>query len=357
MKSCLNALSAFLAAACAFLFVFFATLTLIVFVGERVVFTPATYKQVLVNQHVYDRLPSLIAEQIIFQEQHSTSSQPVSVELKRLTQADWEIMLSDILTPAALRIQAESLIDQFFTYVDTPGTPLVLKVSLVDFKRQLDGEPGFNAVMHIINLQPVCTAEEWASIINSAETAQFENIPFCRPPEEVLIAAEPYIREALHLVVATFPDETYLNPKESSAADTTTANDGRITLQRTRRYIWISLCLPAFLYLLIALFGIRSFTSGGLWLGTPLVFTGFFSFVAALFIWRLPAWLIARNAPNGQVTIENLAPGLTQTVVDVGNSVVHSAARIIGIVGVVLVVVGAGMVIAGVLFGLATYRS
>lgn len=353
MKSCLNALSTLLAAICAFLLVVVASLTLVIFIGERLVFNPGTYKQALRSQHVYDRMPALIAEQIIFEEQHPSSGASLPSDLLRLTQDDWQVMLSDILTPASLKAQAESVIDQIFVYVNTPGMPLKLKVSLVDFKQKLGAEEGYRAVMHIIALQPACSSDEWAQIVNNASAAQFEDIPYCRPPDEVLAASDPYIRAAIHEVVAAIPNETTLNPNEGSTNSTAKTNDGRVSIQRVRRYILISLCLPAGLFLLIAVFGLRSFTSGGLWLGLPLMVTGLFIFVAAVVAWMLPTWLIARNT-SGQVTMQGVAPGVTQMLVDVGTSLAHTAARTLGIVSIVLIVLGMGLVIAGFLFGWAT---
>ncbi len=356
MKSCLNTISTLLAAICAFLFVLTASLTLVVFIGNRLVFNPGTYKQALRSEQVYNRMPALIAEQIIYQIKHPASNASFPTELQRLTQDDWKVMLSDLLTPASLQAQTESVIDQFFLYINTPGAPLVLNVSLVDFKEKLDSEDGYRAVMHIINLQPTCSSDEWAQIVNSANAALFEDIPYCRPPDEVLVASEPYIRAAIHQVVAAIPDETTLNPNGVSAS-TATTDDRRATLQRVRRYILVSLCLPAGLFVLVAVFGIRSFTSGGIWLGIPLIVTGLFSLVAAAVTWALPNWLIIQNAPSGQVTMEGIAPGITRALVDVGISIAHSAARTVGIVAIVLIVLGLGLVIAGFLFGWATRSS
>jgi hypothetical protein len=98
---------------------------------------------------------------------------------------------------------------------------------------------------------------------------------------------------------------------------------------------------------------VRSLAGGGFWLGLPLAFAGLSTFAAALVAWRLPGWLIARFASGGKITIEGVAPGVTQVLVDMVTSIVHSAARTIGIAGVVLVLLGAGLLVAGVLFGAA----
>jgi hypothetical protein len=353
MKSCLNTLSSILAALCAFLFVLVASLTLLVFIADRLLFSAGTYKQALRSQRAYERMPAWIAEQIIYQEQHTTTSTGLASELKRLTQADWEILIQEILTPAALQAQAESVIDQFFAYVNTPDKPLELKISLVDFKQKLDGEEGLRATMHIINAQPACTSDEWARIVNGVASAQFEFIPFCKPPEEILAASEPYIRDALHEVVAAIPNETFIDNHSASTTSPAPVDDGRVTLQRVRRYIWLSLCIPVGLFLLTAVFGVRSFTGCGLWLGIPLLFTGLFTFVGALVTWVLPSWLIARNAPGGKATLEGVAPGVTQALVDVGTTIAHSVARTTGIIAILLILLGVGLLAAGFLFGLA----
>jgi hypothetical protein len=352
MKSCLNAISTILAAICAFLFVFVAALTLYLFIADRMLLSAGAYKQALRGQNFYEHLPALIAEQIIYQEAHNISDTGLTPELKRLTQSDWEILISEILTPDALQTQTESVIDQFFVYLNTPSKELKLKVSLVEFKQKLDGDAGYRAVMHIVDAQPDCNSEEWAAFIASG-SYQFEDVPFCRPPTEVVAASEPYIRDALHDLTAAIPNETFLDNNATASTRTTSTDDGRDDLQRVRRWIWLSLCLPVGLLLLTAVFGVRSFTGCGLWLGLPPMFTGLFTFIAALITWRLPSWLIARNAPGGQVTIEGLAPGLTQALVDVGISIAHSAARTLGLIGILLILLGMGVLIAGFLFGMA----
>ena len=145
MKNCLSVLSTFLAALCAFLFIIVTSLTLVVFIGDRLLLNPSTYKQALNSENAYDTFPTLIAEQIVYQVQHPGSHGRLPTDLQRLTQDDWEVLLSDILTPESIKIQAESLIDQIFTYVNTPGAPLDLQISLVDFKQKLDGDIGFRA--------------------------------------------------------------------------------------------------------------------------------------------------------------------------------------------------------------------
>jgi hypothetical protein len=357
MKSCLHACSTLLAGVFAFLFVIVAVFVLVIFIADRLLFNAEAYKLALRNQHIYDRMPGLAAEQLIYEDTHPNGSQPVAPELKRLTQSDWEIMLSEILTSESLKTQAESVIDQFFSYVNTPAKPLKLKVSLVDFKGKLDGEEGFRAIMRIVNAQPTCDSEEWAQIASGAQSAQFEDLPFCRPSEEVLAASETYIRDSLHDLVANIPDETYLDNNRASSSSTTTKDDPRADLQRAHRWIWLSLCLPALLILLVAVFGIRSFPGCGFWLGIPLLFTGLITFVAAVITWVLPGWLITRNAPGGEVTLDGVAPGVTQALVDVGNSLAHIAASTVGIVAILLILLGAGLLVVGFLFGAARHSN
>ena len=352
MKNLLNAVSTFLAVICAFLFVLVAATTLFFFIADRMLLSAGVYKQAMRNQNIYRRMPAWIAEQIIYQETRPGVTTNLAPELKRLSQSDWETLISEILTADMLQAQAESVIDQFFAYLNTPTKPLELKVSLIDFKQKLDGEAGYRAAVHIIDAQPDCTTDEWTAFITTG-IYRFEDVPFCRPPDEVLAVAEPYIREALHYLTAAIPNETYLDNSATGANQTTRAEDGRDELQRVRRWMWLSLCLPVGLFLLIAVFGVRSFSGAGLWLGLPLMFTGMVTFTAALVTWRLPGWLIARNAPGGQVTLEGVAPGLTQALVDVGVSVVHSAARTAGILAILLIIMGLGVLAAGLLFGAA----
>ena len=82
------------------------------------------------------------------------------------------------------------------------------------------------------------------------------------------------------------------------------------------------------------------------------MFTGLFTFVAAVATWVLPGWLITRNAPGGKVTLEGVAPGVTQALVDVGNSLAHITASTVGIVAILLIMLGLGVLAVGFLFRL-----
>jgi len=87
------------------------------------------------------------------------------------------------------------------------------------------------------------------------------------------------------------------------------------------------------------------------------MFTGLFTFLAVLITWTLPSWLIARNYPSGVVTIEGVAPGVTQILLDSGVTIAHSAAKTIGIIGILVGLLGMGLLAAGFLFGWATRTS
>jgi hypothetical protein len=360
MKSCVSAVSTLLAAICAILFVFLASLSVFVFTADRMLFSAGTYKQALSNQHIYDRLPALIAEQIAYQVQHDPSTTGLAPELKRLTEPDWQILIADLTTPNELKTQVESILDQLITYLNTPSSSLSLKVSVVDFKRNLQGDAGYRALTQIINAQPACTAQEWEQIVSNVQSAQFENIPFCRPPAEVMAAAEPFIRAALLDLTPAIPDVIYLDNQTGASGTELLTRSDRLTLQRAHTWILVSLFFAAGLLVLTLVFGVRSLTGCGLWLGIPLLLTGISVFCAALITWRIPnfnwntpGYSVSFSAQGGHVTIPGAAPGVTQAIVDVSASIAHSAATTLGIVGVVLALLGGGILAAGLLLGMA----
>ncbi len=345
MKSCLNSIFTLLAALCAILFVLVASLSLWVFVSERMLVSASTYKQAMRNQNIYNRLPALIAGEIVYQDQHNTSGKGLPPELKRLSQANWQTLITDLTTPESLQVQAESVIDQFIAYLNSSNATFQPKISLADFKQKLQTQAGYDAVLQIINAQPVCTTQDWEKIVNDVQTAQFENLPFCRPPAEMLALAEPYIRAALNDLTPAIPDSlTLANQSEPLTAQQ------RTDFQRVQRGIWLSLCLPVALLVLVVVFGVRSLSGCGFWLGVPLLLTGLGTIVAAVVTWSLPGYMFSHTA-SGRVTITGLSPDLTQAVVDVGTSIVHTLARTVGILGGVAAVAGIGILAAGLLFG------
>jgi hypothetical protein len=351
MKSCTNTVSSLLAATCAILFAIATALSLPANIVERSLFEAGAYKQALVDQHTYARMPALIAEQIIYTLEQPATAETLNPGLKRLTRADWELILSDLLTEADLQFWAESLIDTFIEYVNPHHNLVEVSYSLNDFKKKLDSEAGYRAALHMISTQPACTSDEWAQIVNQVQSAQFENLPFCRPPAEVLAVAEPYIREALHSLSAAIPYELTYDFSSPSSPVEVEPWHARLLLVQTM--IKVSLCLPLLLLVLTALFGVRSLASGGLWLGLPLACAGLLTLLTAQITRLLPGWLIAQAFPSGAVTIQGVAPGVTQELVDLVTSVTHAAARSINFTGVVLAVLGAGLLAAGFLLGLA----
>jgi hypothetical protein len=52
-----------------------------------------------------------------------------------------------------------------------------------------------------------------------------------------------------------------------------------------------------------------------------------------------------------------VAPGVSEALVDVGLSIAHAAARTIGIVSFLLILLGVGLLAAGILFGMARRAS
>jgi hypothetical protein len=270
-------------------------------------------------------------------------------EFERLTQADWEILLTDLLSSSWMQTQIEGVIDQFFAYVNHPGSELSIKVSMVEFKQRLQGQAGVNAILRIIRAQPSCDSAEWAAILSSQSGANFDEIPLCCPPDEILKESEPYIQEALDKVALDIPDETSLAGNETPQSSSGTS-DGRKELQQARTIILLSPCLPMLFLVLIALFGVRSLKGWLLWWGVPFLLTGMGGFIMAALIWFGPGWIISASAPGGKVVIEGVATGLTQVIVDIGISIAHSTATTMGLLSIALGMAGFFMVAVSFFF-------
>jgi hypothetical protein len=359
-KTSLTCLSRFLAFVCAGWFILSILVILPLFSIESRLFNPGAYKQALEDQNVYERLPGLAAEQIIDRTNYnpcandptqcegegSTGSGSgqggMPAELRRLTKQDWEILIDNLLPEAWLKEQAESAIDQLFDFINTPGTDLSITFSLKDFKDRLRSDAGVDAFNQLIRAQPPCTEQEWAMIMGYTDQADLDNIPFCRPAEDVLKEGEPYIRQALDEVADGIPDQSSLTAEGDGQDDE--AADPRPFFKIVRTIIYVSPALPLILIILVAVFAVRSLKGWMWWWGIPFLLSGLLTFPMAIAAWAGSSWLLGRFDLPAKASGQGISPELTQTLVDVGASLIRSMALPIFIVSFFLGLVGLSMI-------------
>ncbi len=363
MRKVLTFVAKFIAAICAILFVVTALLALPLFNIGLHLFSPNLYKRALMEQKVYERLPAIAGEQIVYsitynpctenpeseacqaegesgqEEGESPEEGSLPSFLQNLTQKDYEGIIAELAPPRWLQEQAESVIDQVFAYLDYESEP-VLTISLVDLKERIAGEEGVRAFMRLARIQPNCTPEQIEAIESDAEATP-EELPLCKPPEPLAEKYAQKARQTLQAVAADIPDETTvdlstLGQEEGEAGAEVPAeeespfgDDPRPIFQIVRWGTRLSPLVPVALLLLVTLFGVRSWKGWMQWWGIPFLIAGVIW--AGLALATLPAmdWAIkvylADSMPP-EFTPSSMAMGL-----DVGRYIVRTLVTWIGI--------------------------
>ncbi len=244
--------------------------------------SPQTYKDVLREKKVAERLPEIAAETITAATAAAAKSaesdanverEDVSGFLSGFTQSDLQTLIGAVLPTDYVRGQTEGAIDQFFGYVNSDVSRPSVKLSLVDLKQRLSGGVFEDAYVKVLQGKPPCGAD-----LKALPTA-------CCPPADQLPELRRQFREMVAPAVKEMPDRVDLfEARESAQADAVYGMVGKLR-DRLRwfafaaRWSWV---LPVLLLLGVAVFGVRSFRGLLLWWGVPCLLAGGFAVVCAL---------------------------------------------------------------------------
>lgn len=327
------------------LFVIVTVVVLLLTNAERQLLSPDLYKRALVQQHIYERFPSLVAEQIAGQMTHTAEQGGgPPAQIKQLSQADWEAILSDLVPARWLQIQAETAIDQAFSYLQSDAPAATVKVSLAEVKARVAGEEGVSAALRVVRSWPPCSDEQIAAWAG----ARLEELPSCRPPEDVITAFAPQVKQLLGTVAAQeIPDELDLTQAftggigagEALPSDATgLQDDPRLEFKRILLGVRLSPLLPVALLLLITLFGVRSFKGLLRWWGIPLLLAGVLGVGLAFALPSMMNWAIA-NSGVAEVA-DFAARGMVQAGLDLGRHVVRAIVNSIAVQAGVITLAG-----------------
>jgi hypothetical protein len=351
----------------AILFVILTAVILFLATLDARLFNPETYKQALQEQRLYQRLPMLVAEQLV----HSMNYRPCAedpglcageeqgataesggppIYFKNLTLGEWEDLLSELISPAWIQVQTERVIDQFFTYINSDQPSLSLTVSIIELKERLGGEEGLRAVMGLIRSQPPCTVAQLLTITDMILAGELKDIPICRPPDDILSDISPLARSALSQAALALPDEVNLAPTmrsgEANAPAPGAPGDFRLVLRKFRTGIHLSLLLPVVLILLVTLFGVRSFKGWLLWWGIPLIIAGLLLAIMAITATAAYSLGVASLMNSGRISTSGITPELFQVAEDIGASIIRSVvlrqivqAGLVTFIGLVMLII------------------
>lgn len=359
----LTACARLIAALFAIVFIVAALFSLLLFNAERHFINSDLYKRALLEERVYDSLPRLLSTQIGAGmtyylcdedpnsceddgEADSEDDQGGAPEYFQNMDADqWELLLGEILSVNYLQEQTESVIDQFFKFLESDETTPSISISLVDLKARLLGRNGVDTVLKIVDVQPPCNNDHLSELKNMIENGLSEaDLLSCRPPQELLDRYIPTIEDTLNEVIGSLPDEILLgeNFLDSEASEQPEENAAEMQIGRTLRRIrtimrW-SPIVPIVLLLLVAAFGVRSFRDLLRWWGIPLMLTGLIALILSILSVPIFNWVV-------QTFVEVQIPGyfsteFVQLGFDLGRSAIRSYLKTITIQAGILSLVG-----------------
>lgn len=260
----------FLATLCAILFIITGAAALLLFNIEQRAFDSATYKQAFERQHLYDRMPAILATAVQSMIAQNPGAYPF---LKELSAEDWQATIASLLPPEELRAVADGALDSTFDYVNRESDVAV--ITLVPIKARLAGQTGVDIVTQFLSTQPACTIDQLQQM---ALGFLGGNIALCNPPPEAMGLIAPFLESQMGTVAAAIPDQITI----ISGTGNATSNDPRLKLHMVRSAVRF---LPYFVFLLllvVAVFVVRSVRDLLVWWGWPLATTGFFSFIIAV---------------------------------------------------------------------------
>jgi hypothetical protein len=335
--------------ACVF-FVILCSLTVPAYFLSSRITDAELYIDALQEADVYADFPALFAEQMDYWINGLKSSYfLVEIFFQNLARADWEIIAERIITTEWLQAQTESLIQQFFDYGDAREAGLALKISFSELKERLGGETGFQTYMDITSTKPECNILELTQWL----VAPFiDLLPICKLPEgeQIFLFSAPDPKKVVPEILAdwanTLPDEDDL-AESFSQADL----DEIDSLFSLMKIVQIGSLVGMFLaVLLLALSlvspSVRSSNGWLLYWGMSLFFAGFFVLSFAILFTLVAIWQIGELF---QSMNDIFIASAVDLGVEVGTNITISLALPIGIVGLILVVLGAGMTAASFL--------
>lgn len=364
MKSFLRGCSQAIAAILAILFVITAVIVLMVFNIERGLLRSDLYKDALVENGLYERLPGILAKQQV----HSITYNPCAEDpsqcegdgppgdgegegdgqeggppefFRNLSEEDWERLIKGIIPQDWLQTQVEGVLDQLFAVLETGDLESGVVISMVGLKQHLAGEEGMQAILELIRAQPPCTGDQLLMISQlEIDMSSASILLTCSPPPEVLDTFLPALRPVLDEIIGGIRDETNLIDALGEGGD---LNIDFQTIGLVRLIIRLSPLLPLVLLLLVTLFAVRSLKGFFLWWGIPLLIVGVIGFSGSLMVPLLVNWAIAMRgsaALSGGFSPEFLTLGL-----DLVRFVLGSLARAIGLQTAIIGIVGLGFII------------
>lgn len=249
---------------------------------------------------------------------------------KYLTVKDWEMILRSLFPPEQIQTFTETSLAQAFGYLN--GNSSRAFISLIPLKERLH-EKGVEALQQLIKAQPSCTRPEQVNEMQEWFTNGTESdFALCNPSLVGMARLTPAIKAGLATEIETLPDEIELFSNADPQLQLGLAN-GRTLLR-------LSLLLPLFFLTLVTLFSVRNLKGWLRWWGIPLALAGGLGLVISLFLGPIGQFMMREifiSTPQSYDT--NLAFALTE----LWGTILAELTRPLGIQSVLLGLLGGGL--------------
>jgi len=385
---------------CEFALVFLTAAAVLLVQTDRVLLNANTYKNILVKQQVYQRMPRILAEQVVTalngnacgidplmcgmasaefvtcvqsslgDERYSMlasgageptegeagqvqacldrydptlqarTSNKVLVLLTFINVDTLETLIAAMLPPEELQALTENTLDQAFAYAN--GEQAAISLSFANVKQELAGPAGLQAILKLDQEQPACSSQYLLAILAGLKAGNV-SLSLCRLPDELLALAAPLIQEVLKEAAAQIPNSQVISPQFGAlpAGLRWLGNGPAGWIRLARLGMRLSPELPLLVLILMTVLVVR--TPKGLlrWWGIPVFFSGLLCAGLAFAVNGFfdPAWALALANRLPQ----SLSPSLVILAHGMVKGVLYKVSIGTGVSGAILVVVGAGM--------------
>jgi hypothetical protein len=347
-------------------FIVSAFASIFLFAFNSRLFDPNFYLNAFNEVNFFDQMPALAASQIKYtMGVNPCITDPSSCDgngsgdqagppsyFQALSEKDWELLLEGLLPPEWFETQVLSITGGLFAGIEQGYGDIEVIISLKDLKEELSGEAGVEAIVQLLDNQPICSKDDLLEMTRVLQGKQQPGGDFlnCRPPDDFIENYTPQLEVLLRRSLRDVPDEVDLSSGLLSIAGS--SKDPSIELFGTQIPIlafvkwirWLITITPLaclFLLIIIALFGVYSYKGLSGWWGYPLAISGLMGLTVSLLVG--PVVNFITNSFLRDRDFFGLSPALIESGSDLAVEVISSL--FIQVRNFSLIVIGMGLTV------------